>query len=104
MNGAQGGTCVGAQGVNTVFGYPGGAIMPVYDAFIMRRGALAGLDMSRVRQWRAIGHARATGKTGDVSPRWSGATNLITWACGRTVRSYPVVAITGQVSRTVYRH
>ncbi len=66
---AVGGTCFADTGVDTVFGYPGGAIMPVYDA--LYDGGVEHL-LCRHEQgaaMAAIGYARATGKTGCVSRR-----------------------------------
>ena len=80
MNGAQWVIhALRAQGVNTVFGYPGGAIMPVYDA--LYDGGVEHL-LCRHEQgaaMAAIGYARATGKTGVcIATSGPGATNLIT--------------------------
>jgi len=88
-----------AQGVDTVFGYPGGAIMPVYDA--LYDGGVEHL-LCRHEQgavMAAIGYARATGKTGVcIATSGPGATNLITGLADAMMDSIPVVAITGQVS------
>lgn len=88
-----------AQGINTVFGYPGGAIMPVYDA--LYDGGVEHL-LCRHEQgaaMAAIGYARATGKTGVcIATSGPGATNLITGLADAMMDSVPVVAITGQVS------
>ena len=95
----MGGTCVAGRGVNTVFGYPGGAIMPVYDA--LYDGGVEHL-LCRHEQgaaMAAIGYARATGKTGVcIATSGPGATNLITGLADALLDSIPVVAITGQVS------
>ena len=100
MNGAQWVVhALRAQGVNTVFGYPGGAIMPVYDA--LYDGGMEHL-LCRHEQgaaMAAIGYARATGKTGVcIATSGPGATNLITGLADALLDSIPVVAITGQVS------
>ncbi|MGK3373142.1 acetolactate synthase 2 catalytic subunit [Citrobacter youngae] len=88
-----------AQGVQTVFGYPGGAIMPVYDA--LYDGGVEHL-LCRHEQgaaMAAIGYARATGKTGVcIATSGPGATNLITGLADALLDSVPVVAITGQVA------
>ncbi|ECP3873466.1 acetolactate synthase 2 catalytic subunit [Salmonella enterica] len=88
-----------AQGVKTVFGYPGGAIMPVYDA--LYDGGVEHL-LCRHEQgaaMAAIGYARSTGKTGVcIATSGPGATNLITGLADALLDSVPVVAITGQVS------
>ncbi len=71
-----------AQGVNTVFGYPGGAIMPVYDA--LYDGGVEHL-LCRHEQgaaMAAIGYARATGKTGMYRHVWSGRNQPDNRACG----------------------
>ena len=85
MNGAQWVVqALRAQGVDTVFGYPGGAIMPVYDA--LYDGGVEHL-LCRHEQgaaMAAIGYARATGKVGVcIATSGPGATNLIT---GRLMR------------------
>ncbi|EBO5292069.1 acetolactate synthase 2 catalytic subunit [Salmonella enterica] len=100
MNGAQGVVhALRAQGVKTVFGYPGGAIMPVYDA--LYDGGVEHL-LCRHEQgaaMAAIGYARSTGKTGVcIATSGPGATNLITGLADALLDSVPVVAITGQVS------
>lgn len=87
------------QGIETVFGYPGGAIMPVYDA--LYDGGVEHL-LCRHEQgavMAAIGYARATGKTGVcIATSGPGATNLITGLADAMMDSVPVVAITGQVA------
>ncbi|HDJ1441826.1 TPA: acetolactate synthase 2 catalytic subunit [Serratia rubidaea] len=99
MNGAQWVVqALRAQGVDKVFGYPGGAIMPVYDA--LYDGGVEHL-LCRHEQgaaMAAIGYARATGKTGVcIATSGPGATNLITGLADALLDSVPVVAITGQV-------
>lgn len=99
MNGAQWVVqALRAQGVETVFGYPGGAIMPVYDA--LYDGGVEHL-LCRHEQgavMAAIGYARSTGKTGVcIATSGPGATNLITGLADAMMDSVPVVAITGQV-------
>ncbi|WP_075183390.1 acetolactate synthase 2 catalytic subunit [Pantoea sp. 1.19] len=100
MNGAQWVVqALRAQGVDTVFGYPGGAIMPVYDALYD-----GGVDHLLCRHEQgavmaAIGFARATGKVGVcIATSGPGATNLITGLADAMMDSIPVVAITGQVA------
>ncbi|MGU3525691.1 acetolactate synthase 2 catalytic subunit [Enterobacteriaceae bacterium C23F] len=100
MNGAQWVVhALRAQGVETVFGYPGGAIMPIYDA--LYDGGVEHL-LCRHEQgaaMAAIGFARATGKTGVcMATSGPGATNLITGLADALLDSVPVVAITGQVA------
>ncbi|AKJ43987.1 Acetolactate synthase isozyme 2 large subunit [Pragia fontium] len=100
MNGAQWVVhTLREQGVDTVFGYPGGAIMPVYDA--LYDGGVEHL-LCRNEQGAAIaalGYARATGKVGVcIATSGPGATNLITGLADALLDSVPVVAITGQVA------
>mgnify|MGYP005878105025 CR=1 FL=1 len=100
MNGAQWVVhALRTQGVDTVFGYPGGAIMPVYDA--LYDGGVEHL-LCRHEQgaaMAAIGYARATGKTGVcIATSGPGATNLITGLADALLDSIPIVAITGQVA------
>ncbi|WP_326468947.1 acetolactate synthase 2 catalytic subunit [Enterobacter wuhouensis] len=100
MNGAQWVVhALRAQGVETVFGYPGGAIMPIYDA--LYDGGVEHL-LCRHEQgaaMAAIGYARATGKNGVcMATSGPGATNLITGLADALLDSVPVVAITGQVA------
>ncbi|PLR43026.1 acetolactate synthase 2 catalytic subunit [Chimaeribacter arupi] len=99
MNGAQWVVqALRAQEVDTVFGYPGGAIMPVYDA--LYDGGVEHL-LCRHEQgaaMAAIGYARATGKVGVcIATSGPGATNLITGLADALLDSIAVVAITGQV-------
>ncbi len=90
-----------AQGVDVVFGYPGGAIMPLYHAL----PEYPGLRHVLVRHEQAAAHAadgyaRASGKPGVcVATSGPGATNLITGIATAQMDSSPVVAITGQVPR-----
>ncbi|MEP8941082.1 acetolactate synthase 2 catalytic subunit [Enterobacter mori] len=100
MNGAQWVVhALRAQGVETVFGYPGGAIMPIYDA--LYDGGVEHL-LCRHEQgaaMAAIGYARATSKIGVcMATSGPGATNLITGLADALLDSVPVVAITGQVA------
>ncbi|WP_206486074.1 acetolactate synthase 2 catalytic subunit [Thalassotalea sp. G2M2-11] len=86
------------HGVTDIFGYPGGAIMPIYDAlydsdvnhFLCRHEQGAAFS--------AVGYARASGKVGVcLATSGPGATNLITGLADALADSIPVVAITGQV-------
>ncbi|MFW6103665.1 MAG: thiamine pyrophosphate-binding protein, partial [Bacteroidota bacterium] len=89
------------EGVNQVFGYPGGAIMPVYDSLYGYRNSIEHL-LVRHEQGAvhaAQGYARATGKTGVVFvTSGPGATNLITGISDANIDSTPIVCITGQVN------
>ena len=86
------------QGVKTIFGYPGGAIMPVYD--VLPGSGLKHI-LGRHEQgcaMAAIGYARATGKVGTcLATSGPGATNLVTGIADAYLDSVPVVFITGQV-------
>jgi acetolactate synthase-1/2/3 large subunit len=90
--------CLRAEGVELVFGYPGGAIMPLYDA----------LDGSGIRHvltrheqgavFAAEGYARVTGQPGvAIATSGPGATNLVTGIADAKMDSVPLVCITGQV-------
>lgn len=99
MNGAQWVVkALKEQGVTTIFGYPGGAIMPIYDA--LYDGHVEHL-LCRHEQGAAIaaiGYARTTGKVGVcMATSGPGATNLITGLADALLDSVPIVAITGQI-------
>lgn len=89
-----------AEKVDTIFGYPGGAIMPIYDALydynerlkhILVRHEQGGIHAAQ-------GYARTSGKTGVVfATSGPGATNLVTGLADAMIDSSPVVCITGQV-------
>ncbi len=86
------------QGVDIIFGYPGGAIMPVYD--VLPGSGLKHI-LCRHEQacaMAAIGYARATGKVGTcLATSGPGATNLVTGIADAYLDSVPMLAITGQV-------
>ncbi|HEX4807055.1 MAG TPA: biosynthetic-type acetolactate synthase large subunit [Conexibacter sp.] len=90
--------CLKAEGVEVVFGLPGGANLPTYDAFYD-----AGIRHILVRHEAGGGHAaegyaKATGKVGvALATSGPGATNLVTAICDAMMDSVPVVFITGQV-------
>ncbi len=90
--------CLKAEGVEVVFGYPGGANIPTYDGFVD-----AGIRHILVRHEAGAGHAaagyaKATGKVGVVlSTSGPGATNLVTPIMDAMMDSVPIVFITGQV-------
>jgi acetolactate synthase-1/2/3 large subunit len=90
--------CLKAEGVEVVFGYPGGANLPTYDAFVD-----AGIKHVLVRHEQGGGHAaegyaRATGKVGVcLATSGPGATNLVTAITDAMMDSTPVVFLTGQV-------
>jgi acetolactate synthase-1/2/3 large subunit len=89
-----------AEGVTTLFGYPGGAIMPIYDALYDYNDRLQHI-LVRHEQGAihaAQGFARVSGKTGVVfATSGPGATNLVTGLADALIDSTPVVCITGQV-------
>ena len=90
--------CLRAEGVELVFGYPGGAIMPLYDAL---EGSGIRHILTRHEQgavFAAEGHARATGQVGvAIATSGPGATNLVTGIADAKMDSVPLVCITGQV-------
>ena len=92
--------CLVREGVDTIFGYPGGAIMPVYDALIDYEDRLTHI-LPRHEQGAihaAEGYARIKRQTGVcMATSGPGATNLITGLCDAMLDSLPIVAITGQV-------
>jgi acetolactate synthase I/II/III large subunit len=89
-----------AEGVDIIFGYPGGAIMPIYDALYDYNEKLQHI-LVRHEQGAihaAQGYARVSGKTGVVfATSGPGATNLVTGLADAMIDSTPVVCITGQV-------
>ena len=93
------------NGVRTVFGYPGGSVLPIYDR----------LQSSRIRHilptheqfacHAADGYARASGRTGVVlATSGPGATNLVTGIANAYMDSVPLVAITGNVPLRLLGH
>lgn len=91
--------CLRERGVDTVFGYPGGMILPLYDALVdekLIRQILVTHEQNAAHA--ADGYARATGKVGVcMATSGPGATNLVTGLATAFMDSIPVVAITGQV-------
>lgn len=91
-----------AEGVETIFGYPGGAIMPVYDALYgyqhLLKHILVRHEQGAIHA--AQGYARITGKVGVcMATSGPGATNLITGIADALADSTPLVCITGQVPK-----
>ena len=92
--------CLKEQGVDTVFGYPGGAILYVYDALYAHRDEIRHILTSHEQgaSHAADGYARATGKVGVcLATSGPGATNLVTGIATAYMDSIPVVAITCNV-------
>jgi acetolactate synthase-1/2/3 large subunit len=89
-----------AEGTETVFGYPGGAIMPIYDALYDYKEKLQHILVRHEQgaTHAAQGYARASGKVGVVfATSGPGATNLVTGLADAQIDSTPMVCITGQV-------
>lgn len=93
--------CLKEQGVDTVFGYPGGTILNVYDALYKHSGEIRHVLTSHEQgaAHAADGYARATGKVGVcMATSGPGATNLVTGIATAYMDSIPVVAITANVN------
>jgi len=94
--------CLKDEGVDVIFGFPGGVVIPIYDA-------LYDCDIKHIlvrheqgAAHAADGYARSTGKTGVcLATSGPGATNLITGIANAYMDSIPIVAITGQVATSV---
>ncbi len=96
--------CLKEQGVDTVFGYPGGAILDVYDALYKHSGEIRHILTSHEQgaSHAADGYARATGKVGVcMATSGPGATNLVTGIATAYMDSVPVVAITANVGKSL---
>jgi acetolactate synthase-1/2/3 large subunit len=94
--------CLKEQGVDTVFGYPGGAILNVYDALYEYRNEITHILTSHEQgaSHAADGYARATGKVGVcMATSGPGATNLVTGIATAYMDSVPMVAITANVGK-----
>jgi len=96
--------CLLAEGVDTLFGYPGGAIMPVYDSLYKYRDRIRHI-LTRHEQGAvhaAQGYARASGRVGvAIATSGPGATNLLTGIADAMIDSTPLVCITGQVGASL---
>ena len=94
--------CLLAEGVDILYGYPGGAIMPVYDELYKFQDKLTHI-LTRHEQGAthaAQGYARVSGKVGvAMATSGPGATNLVTGLADAQIDSTPMVCITGQVTR-----
>jgi len=92
------------QGVDTVFGFPGGAVLNIYDALYKAQGEIRHILTSHEQgaSHAADGYARATGKVGVcIATSGPGATNLVTGIATAYMDSVPMVAITGQVATSL---
>ena len=91
--------CLVREGVDVVFGYPGGAIMPAYDAMLNYPVHHVLVRHEQGATYMADGYARATGKVGVcMATSGPGATNLVTGIAAAMMDSVPMVCITGQVA------
>ncbi len=95
--------CLLEQGVDTIFGYPGGMILPLYDALYDEKHIQQIVTTHEQNAAHAAdGYARATGKVGVcIATSGPGATNLVTGIATAFMDSIPLVAITGQVDTTL---
>lgn len=95
--------CLIEEGVDTVFGYPGGAILPFYDKLRDEKRINHILTAhEQGASHAADGYARATGEVGVcVATSGPGATNLVTGLATAFLDSVPLIAITGQVSKSM---
>jgi acetolactate synthase-1/2/3 large subunit len=90
--------CLEQQGVTTVFGYPGGAILPVYDALKYSNIHHVLVRHEQGATHMADGYARASGRVGvALATSGPGATNMVTGIATAMLDSSPIVCITGQV-------
>lgn len=92
------------QGVDTIFGYPGGAVLNIYDALYLNRDRIRHVLTAHEQgaAHAADGYARATGKTGVcLATSGPGATNLVTGIATAYMDSVPMVAITGNVGTSL---
>ena len=92
--------CLEEEGVEMIFGYPGGALLPIYDALIDSKIEHILVRNEQAAPHYASGYARETGKVGVcLATSGPGATNVITGIATAYLDSIPIVAITGQVNR-----
>ncbi len=92
--------CLIEQGVDTVFGFPGGAVLPLYDALYQNQSKIKHILTSHEQgaSHAADGYARSTGKVGVcIATSGPGATNLVTGIATAYMDSVPMVAFTGNV-------
>ncbi len=96
--------CLVEQGVDTIFGYPGGAVLNIYDELYKNQDRIRHILTSHEQgaSHAADGYARSTGKVGVVvATSGPGATNLVTGIATAYMDSVPVVAITGNVTNNL---
>jgi len=94
--------CLAREGVESIFGYPGGATLPLYDALYDHGIRHVLMRHEENACFAAEGYARASGKVGVCcATSGPGATNLMTGLADAHLDSIPIVAITGQVSTKV---
>lgn len=96
--------CLLEQGVDTVFGYPGGAVLNIYDALYKYRDKINHVLTSHEQgaSHAADGYARASGRVGVcIATSGPGATNLVTGIATAYMDSVPMVAITGNVGQSL---
>ena len=95
--------CLVEQGVDTVFGYPGGAVLPIYDALFQQKKIKHVLVRHEAGAAHAAeGYARSTGKPGVVLvTSGPGATNAVTGIADAFLDSIPMIVLTGQVATTL---
>ncbi len=96
--------CLVEQGVNTVFGYPGGAVLNIYDALYKNSDRITHILTAHEQgaSHAADGYARATGKVGVcIATSGPGATNIVTGIATAYMDSVPLVAITGNVATSL---
>ncbi len=94
--------CLLEQGVDTVFGYPGGAVLNIYDALYQYRDRIRHITTAheQAAAHGADGYARASGRTGVcIATSGPGAANLVTGIATAFMDSTPMVAVTGNVNR-----
>ncbi len=92
--------CLIEEGVDTVFGYPGGQVIPLYDALYKNRGRIRHILTAHEQgaSHAADGYSRSTGKVGVcIATSGPGATNLVTGLATAYMDSVPMIAITGNV-------
>ncbi len=94
--------CLEKEGVDVIFGYPGGVMIPIYDAIFDGNLRHILVRHEQCAAHAADGYARATGKTGVcMATSGPGGTNLVTGIANAYMDSIPMVAITGQVATGV---